>query len=1048
MTEEKDKTNESSINNENIQKLKNLLNNDKSDLFEILSLKKKVKFDDKNEENKINNEIWQKQYSLLFPPKDSKKISKPNISQLNVLISSAEEYNIKNDDKLTKIKLLQERGNNLIKEISKIKSIDQLNILKSNVENINLDLNEYFIQREMKIKSFKDAPPENPVSKNENNEQNLNLFLTTKESLNLNKPKHKRKSYKKKEDSYEEDFIKDSEDSGDSELMKNIHEINKKESSSFKRYANALQMEAENFVNSRSRRNINKKRDDDYVYDDDLNKEGNENDELGLDSGDDKNDVDIVILHKRKKKENEGDEEYSEDSYDKIKEKKEQKLNEKLLNKKVKRTDKKINITNTSSNKILPPQNSDKEIKAKTRQKALTTLTDILKNNKYLMEQGLDFVTSLATKVEEDLAKAYPQIDFDYQKTLSNMNKTLKEMANYKRINQLVIKGKLILFKMAKFTYGEKFIQKLKKVEEGNQGKKPINKQKSKINNPSLDLLNKFSDENNPIQNKDSLNMSKMVSGISYKSGFSQSSFNDERNNENDNENYNNMNEDSLESIEEQNNIKFSPGGNNHKLGEGSGNIQQILDHTYDPFSPEKINSSNLLFPILYDPELANDEDSMSEDNISNPDIEDNNNNEIIEPPHKGSVLRLYHGKIKLNHNVIDKVSLYSFNKYEKFLKFPSFEKELVLPSKAKSNEVIPYCLKQLNNNSKIGLFGWIEPEPNKNNKNIEINKFSDLIEEFDRNEKCSCLVENKIKLYVFSLGEKDEKLYKKIIKKEKFINKRFMEGLNSGNKFLVFVLLANNDDLENEVVKNKKKMSPEIITQLDFSESEDEDENLLVNKKNKNLSTIMEKEEENIQNNSMKKNNNNEENNKEDENNDENEDDEDNLIDKEENEKLRIILEQNDFNTINEYIENNFKDLPLEEMANKLQRFTAENREKLLNIIKSYSEKFSQNDNQMDVDDDNNNNNNNNINQMQSMNNMGIMNQMNMNQNYGINMYQNDQGMNQMYLGGINNMNNMNSMGNIQQQNNNINNINPNLQQMYYNQGMNIYNNYNPNFK
>ena len=42
-----------------------------------------------------------------------------------------------------------------------------------------------------------------------------------------------------------------------------------------------------------------------------------------------------------------------------------------------------------------------------------------------------------------------------------------------------------------------------------------------------------------------------------------------ERNNENDNENYNNnMNEDSLESIEEQNNIKFSPGGNNQKLGE------------------------------------------------------------------------------------------------------------------------------------------------------------------------------------------------------------------------------------------------------------------------------------------------------------------------------------------------------------------------------------------------------------------------------------------------------------------------------------------------
>ena len=34
-----------------------------------------------------------------------------------------------------------------------------------------------------------------------------------------------------------------------------MKEINKKEGSSFKKYADALQKEAENFVNSRSRRN-------------------------------------------------------------------------------------------------------------------------------------------------------------------------------------------------------------------------------------------------------------------------------------------------------------------------------------------------------------------------------------------------------------------------------------------------------------------------------------------------------------------------------------------------------------------------------------------------------------------------------------------------------------------------------------------------------------------------------------------------------------------------------------------------------------------------
>ena len=96
------------------------------------------------------------------------------------------------------------------------------------------------------------------------------------------------------------------------------------------------------------------------------------------------------------------------------------------------------NYNNLSLNKSLSTI-SEKEIKAKSRQKALTTITDLLKNNKYLMEQGLDYINSLSKKVEEDLAKAYPDIDYDYQKTLTNMTKTLKEIAKYKRINNLII---------------------------------------------------------------------------------------------------------------------------------------------------------------------------------------------------------------------------------------------------------------------------------------------------------------------------------------------------------------------------------------------------------------------------------------------------------------------------------------------------------------------------------------------------------------------------------------------------------------------------------
>ena len=82
-------------NIENIQKLKNLLNSEKSDIFQILSLRKKITFNDKSEEDKINNDIWQKQYSEFFPPKDSLKTTKPTINKINVLLSLAEEYKIK-----------------------------------------------------------------------------------------------------------------------------------------------------------------------------------------------------------------------------------------------------------------------------------------------------------------------------------------------------------------------------------------------------------------------------------------------------------------------------------------------------------------------------------------------------------------------------------------------------------------------------------------------------------------------------------------------------------------------------------------------------------------------------------------------------------------------------------------------------------------------------------------------------------------------------------------------------------------------------------------
>ena len=142
-------------NQEKINKLKNFLQNENTDLFEIISLKDSITFEDKNEEDQINNIIWQKQYISIFPESsnDNPIPTKVNLNMINLLLSTANKYKIKDNDKINQIKYIQEEANNYIKEIKKIKNIEDLNNLKEKTKNIKIDLNEYFIQREMKLKN-------------------------------------------------------------------------------------------------------------------------------------------------------------------------------------------------------------------------------------------------------------------------------------------------------------------------------------------------------------------------------------------------------------------------------------------------------------------------------------------------------------------------------------------------------------------------------------------------------------------------------------------------------------------------------------------------------------------------------------------------------------------------------------------------------------------------------------------------------------------------------------------------------------------------------
>ena len=358
MEENKDNTQELSINTENLEKInkiKNLLQSENSDLFEILSLREKIVFNDKNEEDQINNDIWQKQYNSLFP-ETSININIPtkiNLNMINLLLSSADKYKIKDTEKINKIKNIQEEANNYIKQIKKIKSLEDLNNFKQKIENLKIDLNEYIIQREMKLKNkILDESDEGENKDGKDNATNNNKEI-------ISKPKtHRKKKYKRKEDEYEDDFVEDGSESSENgsekiDLSNHVIDLGKKKSgTNIKRIADELQEEAKNFISMRSRRNITRKKDNDYIYDDIYDKKNESNNSKNNSNINSENEE--IIKSKKKNIDFNEDEDYTEEEV-KIKEKKHKVIyNENLLNKKKKRT---------NSNNDIKPVLIEKQIK-------------------------------------------------------------------------------------------------------------------------------------------------------------------------------------------------------------------------------------------------------------------------------------------------------------------------------------------------------------------------------------------------------------------------------------------------------------------------------------------------------------------------------------------------------------------------------------------------------------------------------------------------------------------------------------------------------------
>lgn len=537
------------------------------------------------------------------------------------------------------------------------------------------------------------------------------------------------------------------------------------------------------------------------------------------------------------------------------------------------------------------------------KKNAYTQIETLIKQNEHFSKEGEEYITKIATQIENELSNSYPNIDSNYQKAVGNILKTLKELEKYKKVCTLVKKGKLTIYKMLKFPYGNKYIQKLNNIENGK--KKSDDANIKSVLSSVKELYSSLTGENNKDNKKEE-------KSENYHNEMEEDNSR-EYNDDNDN--------DSLKSIDEKENIRFSPSGNteskitalNYKGG-GDGNNEKN-EKMYDPFTIIKDSllqrKKNIIFPIFYDPSLTRPSRTQ-------------NSNDVVAL--RGNRLQIYKGPLTINKSQLDKCSFYSTNSIELFRQFPSFGDEIVITNRAKTSEVVPYCEKQLNNKAKIELFGWIEVDSDR------AEKLTNLIEECDRHDKCGCYISQGIKMYIFTLSKKYSKFYKIVKNETDFNNTALYRGKE---KMLVFVLLGNKSEIEN---LTGRKIEPVVIKRKEITiEEEQEKEN---DSENENMSPLT--DEENNKNL--------------------------NISTMNENDiKLEKLLQTNDMNLLVDYVNKNFSNLSQEEIVNKLMTFNEESRTKLLDLIMQYQQASQEDDNtnnnlKDEVMEDNTSNANNNV--------------------------------------------------------------------------------------
>lgn len=219
--------------------LNEFLNKDPS-VYELISLQSQLSFNDPKEELKMNQIIWNKLFDEMIKDK------RPEYSLIEYLLSVAKKYEIKGN-KLEEVNKLSSEYHKVLNKLNKCFDIDSFKTINEEIENGNIDLIDIQVQRCLKIQqnSFKNTQSKNKYLGKKRDPDDP-FYSSSDEEIIKPKSLSKKPSTKEK---------------------KHKKLIKKKKSFSSDISDDSLSLEGiDTLPKERSKRNVKRKVDPDYVY--------------------------------------------------------------------------------------------------------------------------------------------------------------------------------------------------------------------------------------------------------------------------------------------------------------------------------------------------------------------------------------------------------------------------------------------------------------------------------------------------------------------------------------------------------------------------------------------------------------------------------------------------------------------------------------------------------------------------------------------------------------------------------------------------------------